>query len=346
MREAGYRTLAKTTGSAPRIIEADGTEIPIDRQGKSADIIEQVQVIKKYAKKNYEALVFECMAILPKYQSFLEQNVMQSQIGIITNVREDHVEEMGHTLEEIAVSLSKTIPTNGILILGEENPILQQVIIKEAKKLNTKVILADSSEITKQELDQFSYFQHAENIAIGYALADFYGIDRKVALAGMVKAKADVGNFEITKIAFEEKNIFWANLFAINDRESFVKTCETIFEYPNYLNLKKVIILNNRQDRPLRVKQFAEISSSDLKFDYYITFGSYENEVEKFLKEKNASGKLIKMSGYDKSQGSILNQISQKISEEEFLLVGSTNIHTEQADVMISEINKIISTKS
>ena len=43
LREAGFKVLAKTTGTLPRLILEDGTEVPIKRRGK-ANIIEQLKI--------------------------------------------------------------------------------------------------------------------------------------------------------------------------------------------------------------------------------------------------------------------------------------------------------------
>ena len=60
LREGGFQTLAKTTGSAARVIHEDGNESPILRKG-APTIAEQIDVIREYAKPDTEALVVECI---------------------------------------------------------------------------------------------------------------------------------------------------------------------------------------------------------------------------------------------------------------------------------------------
>jgi len=251
--------------------------------------------MESMASNKYDALLFECMAVEPKCQDFLEHKIMHSHIGVITNIREDHVEEMGESLEEIALSLSNTIPNNGILILGEERKFLQDIIIQEAQKQNTEVILADTSKITDKEVNKFSYFQHKTNIAIGYAFAEYLGIDKKTALTGMIEARPDVGNFNVYPIIQNGVTIHWANLFAVNDRESFIETAKIIVQEKQYTGMRSAVILNNRQDRPKRVEQFAQIVTETIPFDYYITFGYYEDEINSYMQKVNAPSKLINM---------------------------------------------------
>ncbi|HRC08235.1 MAG TPA: hypothetical protein PLV41_08465, partial [Miltoncostaeales bacterium] len=59
------------------------------------------------------------MAVRPLYQKYSQERIVRSDITVITNVREDHQEEMGETLGQIADAMSMTIPDNGVLITAE-----------------------------------------------------------------------------------------------------------------------------------------------------------------------------------------------------------------------------------
>ena len=99
LREAGYKTLAKTTGSAAVTINLDGADVPLPRTG-AVNVKEQQDVIAAWEPIGAEAMVVECMALQPKYQAWAEQMVIQAHIGVITNVREDHQDVMGESLLE------------------------------------------------------------------------------------------------------------------------------------------------------------------------------------------------------------------------------------------------------
>ncbi|MCP4424987.1 MAG: poly-gamma-glutamate synthase PgsB, partial [Chloroflexi bacterium] len=114
LRAGGYNTFAKTTGSAARIIHPDGSEDPIHRYG-AATILEQINIVKAHVTPNTEAMVMECMAVNPAYQHVAQHEIVQGNITVITNVREDHQAQMGETLPEIAHALATTIPRNGLL---------------------------------------------------------------------------------------------------------------------------------------------------------------------------------------------------------------------------------------
>ena len=114
------KTLAKTTGTSPRIIDELGKDRIIYRL-RSASIGEQVRLIRSFAKQKIEILVIECMAVQPQYQWIAEQKMIKSTISVITNIRPDHLDEMGSTMSDISYSLSNTIPFNGLLITGERD---------------------------------------------------------------------------------------------------------------------------------------------------------------------------------------------------------------------------------
>ena len=119
LREAGYKVFTKTTGTSPRIIHVNGHESEIIRRGK-ANIREQLRIMKHAAAENTEILVIECMAVKPELQHVSQKDMLMADIGIITNVRLDHLDEMGHTLDSITKTLGSTIPQGGVLFTADE----------------------------------------------------------------------------------------------------------------------------------------------------------------------------------------------------------------------------------
>ena len=122
LRAGGLKTIAKTTGTAPRIIDEMGKDRIIHRL-RSASIGEQVRLLRNFAKKKPDAVILECMAVNPQYQWVAEHKMINSTISVITNVRPDHLDEMGLTLRDNAMSLSNTIPFNStaVTVAGDLN---------------------------------------------------------------------------------------------------------------------------------------------------------------------------------------------------------------------------------
>lgn len=336
LREAGYRTVAKTTGSAAVTIDLDGNDVPIKRRGK-ANVREQLDIIAEWEALHPEAMVIECMALHPKYQEWTERTVLQAHIGVITNVREDHQDVMGETLPEIAASLAHMCPKNGYLITAEYNPELQAVLQHEAERRGSKVIVADSTCVHDNEVAQFDYLSFKDNLSIGLAVAELLGIDREVAMRGMVKSKPDIGVVRLQHVTLRDKPLIWANLFAVNDRESMIISMELLEKHCDD-NTIKIGILNNRYDRERRAEQFGDVAVKDLSFDHLITFGAFEELVTRRLISNGFPQKHIVNLGFsvNPSLDRILDEIAAMIPEgKQGMLVGFVNIHTPQAEMMM-----------
>ncbi len=332
-RAAGYHTFAKTTGSAARILRPTGEDYDFGRKGYP-NVNEQVKLLKDFSRQKAEAVVMECMAVNPVYQEWLEEKVMRSHIGIITNVRYDHMDYMGETLEEIAASLSKTIPQSGVLITAETNSSSLNVLENNAKRKNSRMIVADGNTINPKDLAGFSHFAIEENVAIGLEIARLLKVPRDRAIKAMQQAVADPGAFSVEFISFQQTKLAWANLFAVNDRESFVDLCKRLFKlYPDH---RRIVILNNRHDRPTRVEQFATLAH-DLQFERVITFGDYESVVNKMFVD--APKRVVNLGNSsrfkDVSANELLQQILSGMNNAKVLLIGTVNIHTPQAEELL-----------
>ena len=174
-REANVTTVAKSTGSFAAVIPPGGHDVPIKRSG-AATIMEQLKIIKNYVSPDVEAIIVECMAIVPAYQQVSEEKMVRSTIGVLTNVREDHQDVMGDTLPEIARSLASTCPYDGLLITAEQDIDLREVIQDVADQRGTRVVYAEPDSVTDEDIARFDYIAFKENVAIGLAIADIVGI--------------------------------------------------------------------------------------------------------------------------------------------------------------------------
>ena len=147
----------------------------------------------------------------------------------------------------------------------------------------------------------------------------------------MQSAPADPGAFQIEFFKFEGTTVAWANLFAINDHESFIPVCLQLFQQLS--SYDKLALLNNRYDRPERVAWFAELAQQ-LQFDRVIALGAYEREVRQFF--VNTPDQLLELgfsSRFSHAEATtLLRQILAHTKGRQVLLVGAVNIHTEQAE--------------
>ena len=269
LREGGLRTFAKTTGTAPRVIDADGKDRIIHRL-RLPSIGEQVRLLKYFASEKPDAVVMECMAVQPQYQWIAEHQMVKSHVGVITNVRPDHLEEMGPTEEDVALSLCNTIPVDGVLITGEDQK--TDLMRHIAGKNDSRFIHSNESTITKEELEKFTYMEHPSNIAVALDACKEAGVERKTALAGMHKVKPDLGALIAWNLDLNGKNIQFINGMAANDPVSTLQIWKFIMDrYP--AEGGTCVFFNSREDRPSRTRQMIELTFLEIKPDYFMVRG-------------------------------------------------------------------------
>ena len=269
LREAGIRTFAKTTGTAPRVIDAEGKDRIIHRL-RLPSIGEQVRLMSYFAQEKPEAVVMECMAVQPQYQWIAEHKMVQSHIGVITNVRPDHMDEMGPTLTDVAHSLCNTVPMNGTLVTGHDRN--DEVLDQVAKNNNSRYIKSDESTVSRDELQEFSYMEHPSNVAVALDVCKEAGVARNVALAGMQKVQPDLGALIVWNLVQDEKRIQFVNGMAANDPVSTLQIWKFVIDrYPGEGGT--CVFFNSRDDRPVRTRQLIELTFEEIKPDYFIVRG-------------------------------------------------------------------------
>ncbi|MFJ4366024.1 poly-gamma-glutamate synthase PgsB [Streptomyces chartreusis] len=270
LRGGDLVTVAKTTGTAARFIHPDATEEPVYRKFGIANVVEQIGIVRRAATYRPDALVIECMAVMPALQEVNQSKLIRSTIGVLCNVREDHLAEMGPTLDDVARSLCRSMPEDGICVTAEKERF--HILQEEADARNCQLIYADPETVTDEELRGFSWFTFKENVAIALVVADLLGVERKVALQGMYDAPPDPGVLSVERyVTPEDKRLAFANVFAANDPES------TLMNINQLLDLGAIrrplnVVINCRPDRVERNGQMGEIIP-DLKPDNVFVIG-------------------------------------------------------------------------
>lgn len=247
----GYPVFCKTTGTVPAYIGPDGMEQELRRRGK-ANIKEQLAVLGLAAKSGAEYLVVECMAIAPAYQYVTQHQMLQADIGVITNVRLDHTDAMGHTLEKIAQSLANTIPRKGLLFTSDEAffPFFKN----QAEKLGSQALLALPEEDMLYGSSEFP-----ENTALALAVCMHLGVERTKALEGIRTYRRDPYSLSYHQLS---GGAFFVNGFSVNDTQSTEIVYRSL-EKRQLLEGKRItLLINTRADRPERTGQMAVLAAS------------------------------------------------------------------------------------
>lgn len=289
LREGGIRTVTKTTGTNARFIFPDGTEEPIIRIGP-ANIKEQRWVIRRAAALDIQALVTECMAIDPELQWVLEHKYIKGTIGVLTNVRSDHLDVMGPSIHDATDAMSSIMSPDGICYTAESE--LFEQLNEIAETIGCELILTDPDSITDEEIHKFSYIEHKENVALSLAVAQHVGVPRDTALQGMYNAAPDPGVLEIFTVEHENKRIRFANAFAANDPESTLKVWELLKSWIEP-DEQVIVLANSRADRIHRASQLGGFMGEKLPADFYILVGALLNAISDRMIEKGIPAEKI-----------------------------------------------------
>ncbi|SDJ89056.1 poly-gamma-glutamate synthase PgsB [Natronincola ferrireducens] len=322
LKEAGLKTVGKTTGTQARMIYwFTHEEKPIKRKPQGPNIGEQIKIVEEAAKLKAQALVSECMAVKPDYQIIFQEQMVQANVGVIVNVLEDHMDVLGPTLDEVAEAFTATIPYNGHLIITQ-GPYVEY-FKKVAAKRGTKVTIADTSKVSEEYLRKFHYILFPENVAIGMAVAEALEIEEEVALRGMLNAQPDPGVLQVLTVGDSKTPAYFVNGFAANDAASTLNIWKRIEEL-GYPTQDAVMLMNCRSDRVDRTEQFAQDVLPNIPADVIVVIGGTVSPiVEAYKAGKLPVNKIINLEG--KNSEEIYEVIQQYFSNR--VIYGMGNIH-------------------
>ena len=289
LREGNIKTITKVTGTFPRLILENGEETIIERKA-NANIIEQLSIVKYCAKKKVNAMIIECMALQPRYQKITEEQMVHATIGVITNVRLDHLDVMGPGIKQVGEALSNTIPKKGVLFTSEDKH--HKFLENKCYKKNTQFHCSYATSISDEDMRGFNYIEHKDNIALALDICEHLGVGRALALSGMKKMIPDQGALVKNTIKNENKQINFYNAFAANDPESSLMIWNSINSTID--NELMIVLLTIRNDRQSRAIQLINLIASKMEFDYVVLIGESTKLIEeKALKFKIPRKKVI-----------------------------------------------------
>lgn len=325
LREAGFTVLARTTGSKPIIIFPNGEEKEIHRRG-SPSILEGKRLLKFGAELKVDALVTELMSIHPEC-SFVESVQMYNpHILVITNVRLDHLAQMGSTRQDIARCFASSFPENGTVFVPQEE--FYPVFEKSAKEMNSRLVRVDEDSFQEYSRSDAERLPHEfeENIRLVIALAGYLKIDKELVLRGLKKVHPDFGSFKMWTMDVGVPPQRWnlINCFAANDPDSTRSVLSRLMK-KDFLKGKNVVgLLNLRRDRGDRTIQWLRSlgESTFPEFRKMFLIGEHASAFKKRLK------RLVEMESFvlkSRTPKGILEEISETVKAEA-VLVGMGNM--------------------
>ena len=249
LRAGGFRVFCKTTGTVPMMIGTDGTARPLHRRGR-ANIREQLDMLRLAAREEAQILVLECMAVDPALQRVTQHEMLRADIGVITNVRLDHTEEMGETLEEICDSLSNTIPRDGVLFTADERFFAQ--LARNAGRVGCRTQLA----LPKGDEPEFDF---PENLALALEVCCYLGVPEETALKGMLHYQRDPYALSMHRLPCGG---LFVNGLSINDPQSTQLVFERLAKRFGWDSGDIILLINNRPDRGYRTEHMAMVAQA------------------------------------------------------------------------------------
>ncbi len=314
--KANHDVMAKVTGVIPAVIHK-GIDQVLGRAGV-ARVQEQFYIIRHAARKGVKSLVLECMSISPELQQ-LESRVFKPHIYVITNIKDDHREVMGRTVEEQAASICRAIPHNCKVITNETH--FLDLIQETAARKNSTVVVPRLPHKTIR--DKLPHYVFPENVSLALAVCEEAGLEQSQVAEGILNhvMQAETPLFSIRS---GNSVVNFLNAFSVNDVDSTISFIDHWQKITGY-NRKYSVLFNTRADRPLRTVQFAEwIASASLSIEHIFITGTHARKARDLFK-RTVVGKdrihICKKSDIIRIKSILLDTVSDKS-----LVVGLGNI--------------------
>ena len=273
----GLRALGKTTGTRAMVLHGwSGHQEPVDRRPEGPNISEQLAVLRRAPGEPVDALVFECMAITPEYQQVLHTELLAANVVVITNVLADHLEEMGPTEDDVAAVFAETVPPGGTLVAAP-GPHLA-TLRRAARRKDARVVVAEPGNVDPALLARFGHVVLAEHVALVLALARAFDISDDDAVRGMLEAPVDPFATRLLAVGDRDDPAVFVNAFGANDPASTLALWEHVTEL-GHPREGLVVVMNCREDRVARSRQFAAEVLPKLPIDTLVVTGSVTGPV-------------------------------------------------------------------
>jgi len=257
LRASGARVLAKTTGSKPILILPDGSEREIARNGP-ASVREQIRLVELAAAERADVLVAEMMSIGAECLAAESGRILRPGVLAVTNVRLDHLDEMGRDKNEIARTLTAAFSEGAeIFVPAEEvHPAFEAAAARTGSKLRP-IARTDGADgpaaATRLPLGEFE-----PNRRLARAVLASMGLDDRTIERGLASAGPDPGRLGIWRGIFGDppRPAVCVNLFAANEPDSSAAALREVWDRVPPEGRPLVGLLSLREDRGDRTLQW------------------------------------------------------------------------------------------
>jgi poly-gamma-glutamate synthase PgsB/CapB len=261
LRASGSRVLAKTTGSRPVLILPDGSEREIARAGP-ASAREQVRLVALAAAMGADTLVAEMMSIGPEGLAAESRRILRPGTLAVTNVRLDHLDDMGRDKDAIARTLASAVPEGGdIFIPAEEiRPAFETEAARLGARLHAVVADAGNGEAGAGFEPARPLGEFPSNLRLARAVLASLGVEGPAVDRDLSGAAPDPGSLRVFRGAFGRppREALCVNLFAANEPESSAAALLRVRASVPFEGRPLIGLLSLREDRGDRTLQWIE----------------------------------------------------------------------------------------
>ncbi len=268
LRASGARVLAKTTGSRPALILPDGSEREVLRPGATS-VREQVDLVTLAAEIGADTLVSEMMSIGPECLAAESGRVLRPGTLAVTNVRLDHLDEMGRTRDAVARALASAVtgPAAVFIPAEEVHPAFDEAAARTGSTLHR--IARPPAEGAGDRGLPLGEFE--PNLRLARAVLASFGVDGETAAKGMAGARPDLGRLRAWRGRYGRaaRQAVCVSAFAANDPESSAAALARVEERISVEGRPLVGLLSLREDRGDRTLQWVRAAADGFFRDFF-----------------------------------------------------------------------------
>jgi len=205
--------------------------------------------------------VVEVMSIRPENYAVELGRIVCPQILALTNVRPDHIAELGESLHVAARAFADGVPPGCQLMLLEGVMPRKQLLTLEQGGTHVLTVAPDAYSEAVSGLE-LPYAEWADNVRLALAVCEVAGVPPRTAVDGMRKVRSDFGALRAWRLTSGEGVWIAVNAFAANDPVSTMSVYRRVVEADPCRGLPVIGVLNVRGDRGDRTAQWCRVISS------------------------------------------------------------------------------------
>jgi poly-gamma-glutamate synthase PgsB/CapB len=173
--------------------------------------------------------------------------------------------------------------------------------------------------VSDKMMENFSYIEHKENVALALKVCTMLGADIGMALKSMQDALPDPGALRKYILELNGKHVHFVNAMAANDPDSTYMIWKSI----KCSEASPYVLVNCRSDRIDRSFQMAKLIKDRLKAEGYFLTGQATDVLMRELVKSIPKGMIVNLGNQEPV--AVVKKISGKIPDKSMIFaIGNT----------------------